>query len=352
MDHVFFDLLAAIDARMIGFYSHGAAAMQAYLRPLLKGLLVFYLMLWVWKTMYGDHDDVLRSGVRRMFRVLVVLGFAFSTPIYVGKIALWVYALPDSWVAAISTTSATSVGSVLDGMFIRGMDLAVEFKDLGSGVVDTVYYSLLGVIVMIVTCLLVGLVFALLVIVKVGLALMISVGPGFILLLLFDATRSLFDGWIRQTATFIFEYVCIVVVASLAFDFLTPILAWTKNNTQNGFYAFAPVLAVGVAIFLIMKQVPLWARGVTGGWHTDTGGLFGYVGRYSSGALRSAGSAVGSLRGRGDAPPPVQSASASPSPAKDNSPAYVWQPPYRSASTQHHHHHPPQIGHDNVIDAE
>jgi type IV secretion system protein VirB6 len=101
---------------------------------------------------------------------------------------------------------------------------------------------------------------------KVALALILALGPVFIVLLLFDATKRFFEAWIAQLA----NYALVTILATLAAALLLSVLrSYTKNAASLGgaitIAEGARVCIASALVFLVMRQVMSIAAGLASG---------------------------------------------------------------------------------------
>src|SRR5699024_3248594 len=96
----------------------------------------------------------------------------------------------------------------------------------------------------------------LLMIAKIAMAVLLVVGPVFILLLMFNSTKRYFSMWLGQTLNYVLSYVLTVAVISLLFYFVSEYLDAMLGHTDvDSFAASAQLLVMcGIGI-IILRQV-------------------------------------------------------------------------------------------------
>lgn len=116
---------------------------------------------------------------------------------------------------------------------------------------------------------------------KIVLAFLLALGPLFIGMLLFDATRGLFEGWLRTTVSFALVPLAVTVFGAVMLLVLDPYVGLVTGNAARRLFDMGPVITIAliVGVFIIVM-------------------LFGI------GAV--AGIARGLGRSRGDATPPLR----------------------------------------------
>ena len=131
----------------------------------------------------------------------------------------------------------------------------------------------------------------LIILAKIAVAILLAVGPLFILLLIFYNTKSLFDGWLRTLLNYavipIFVYALLALMLSIA---ERPLQFLESNSAPND-----PILtSIGVFFFisivsmLLLAQVMNMAASVTGGLSLSTMGAGGWASRAGSNFAKAA----------------------------------------------------------------
>ena len=143
--------------------------------------------------------------------------------------------------------------------------------------------------------LVVGFVTFLLMLAKLAVAILLGVAPFFILLYLFDSTRSIFEGWLRQTISFalipVITYSLLLLIISILDTAATTMLA-ASDSSLTSLSSLAPYLLVMVASFLLATQILGIASGIGGGLQLSTLGAFGRSISAATAPGRAAGAAA------------------------------------------------------------
>lgn len=120
---------------------------------------------------------------------------------------------------------------------------------------------------------------ALIVIAKIGTALVLALGPVFIVFLLMSPTKHMFASWLQQL--FSFAFMLILTYTTIVF-FLQMYEGSINSIPDNGSIALgdiANLLVVSLIGFLVLGQVQGIASGLAGGAQLGTLGAFTAVGR-------------------------------------------------------------------------
>ena len=232
-------------------------------------LLVLYVAGFGVSLMLGRSNLGVRALVPKMMTLGLVLTFAtsfvaFSTlfyNIFVGG--------PD-WIAGILTgvrgESATGVfAQKLDVVFLAVQQASGDAKDISA-------FSPPGMMWIGAMLLLLGTV-GLLVTARIALALLLAVGPIFVVLALFEGTRGLFTGWLKGLTMMALAPLFAVLGGSIMLEMAVPVLAALVavpgKIDQQAAMAFFLVGAVHMALMLLALKV---SATMVSGWQ-----VFGLV---------------------------------------------------------------------------
>ena len=149
---------------------------------------------------------------------------------------------------------------------------------------------------------------------KIALALLLALGPVFVVLALFNATRGLFTGWLKAVVMLAITPLFAVLGGSLMLELAVPVLVALAQNPNEidprAAMGFFMIGAVHAALMIMVLKV---AGTMVAGWS-----VFGLAG--SQGESDGAGAAVASRGSTIPAPATMQSADAargaSPAPSR------------------------------------
>jgi type IV secretion system protein VirB6 len=284
----FQDFWTWLDARLATYVSVHAADLAAALTPVAGTLGVIYVMLWGWLHLRGQIEEPFMEGVKRILTLFVVFGVALHLWGYHDVIVAVFYQGPTELAAALA--GAQSPVALIDTIWTQGGGVADTLWGKGSLLTGDGGFYIAGLLVY----LLVG--FAclytlfLISLAKIALSVLLALGPLFILLTLFDATRRLFDAWIHELTNYGLVSVLTVMVTTLLLDLLSSYAAQTvaRGGDLLTVDALNLALAAGLVILVLLQVMPMSAR-LAGGFALATQGV---VDRGVAGLRRAVG-AVG-----------------------------------------------------------
>lgn len=264
-----------LDSQLVTYIGDNTARVAAALEPAVVVLATIYVMLWGYLQLSGQLQEPLGAGLRRIIVLVVVLGGALHLWLYDAVIVDTFYRAPAALSAAVvgagdpvATVDAiwASGGQVADALWNRGGVLSGDFGFYLAGVV---VWSLMGLLC-VYTMFLIALS-------SIASAILLALGPLFIVMLLFDATRRYFEGWLAQLATYALINVLTVLVGALLLQLVSSYAAQTAQRGQAILTVDAlDMVLAAMIVFLLLRQIMPIAGGLAGGIAPST---FGAVSR-------------------------------------------------------------------------
>ena len=253
----FWTWLAARLASYIGTYT---AATAAAIEPVAVTLGVLYVMVWGYLHLKGSIEEPFVSGALRILTLALVFGVGLR---------LWAYhtVITDTFFEAPIQLAANIIGAsdpvrTVDTIWEQGGAVAsalwerggVFSGDLGFYLAALVVYILMG-LVCVYAMFLISLS-------RIALAVLLALGPLFILMLLFASTRRFFEAWLQQLANYALISVLTIFVAGLM---LEVVRSYAEQTAALGSAILTVdalnMVLTAVLVFLVFLQVmPIAAR--------------------------------------------------------------------------------------------
>jgi len=120
----------------------------------------------------------------------------------------------------------------------------------------------------------------LIILAKLAVALILAVGPIFILLLIFNDTRKLFEGWLRTLINYALIPIFVYTLLALLLALVQPPLTYLQNNSGVNSAALTGVGPFALITFmatLLLQQVLNISANITGGVSLSTMGAVGQI---------------------------------------------------------------------------
>ncbi|WP_394730471.1 type IV secretion system protein [Altererythrobacter sp. GH1-8] len=225
-------------------------------------LLTLYVAFFAIALLLGRSSLDVRALMPRMITLGLVLTFATSWVAYQSVVWNLAIGAPD-WLAGLllgSEGSATqSFGAKLDVVFA-----AVQQTTAGDQNFST--FSPPGMMWLGALLLLLGTV-GLLVTAKIGLALLVALGPIFVVMALFNPTRGLFAGWLKGVVMLALVPLFAVLGGSIMLELAVPVLAaLAAVPNQVDPQAAMAFFLIGAVHCALMAMVLKVASAMVAGW--------------------------------------------------------------------------------------
>ena len=278
--------------RLADYVSVNVAATAAAIEPAAVSLAVIYVMVWGVLPLRGAVEEPVLTGAVRIVRLVVVFGVGLR---------LWQYnaAIVDTFFAAPVALAASLAGAAdpiatVDALWDRGGTVAAFLWEKGGVFNGDVGYYLAAVIVYVLMGAVCVYTLFLMSLARVALAVLLAIGPLFIVLLLFDGTKRFFEAWVAQLANYALVGVLAVLVASLL---MTVVEAYAVQTAAKGAAILTvdalDMLLVSGLVLLILRQVMPIAARLAGGVALASHGVMGAAAARGLGAMQRGGSYAG-----------------------------------------------------------
>lgn len=230
------------------------------LGPALTILLTLFIALFAMGLFFGRTNLNIRSVVPRMITLGLVLTFATSWVAYQSVVWNLAVATPD-YLAGVMTggqgSATTNFADKIDIVF-AAVEQASGNQNQGAADAAISAFSPAGMMWLGAMLLLLGTV-GVLVTAKIGLAVLVALGPIFVVMALFDGTRGLFTGWLKGVVMLALIPLFAVLGGSVMLELSVPVLAALGQVPgvidARAAAAFFVVGAVHVALMVMVLKV-------------------------------------------------------------------------------------------------
>lgn len=296
------DFLMKFDSAVVSYWQNLVTNVVGALSPVATSLIGIYIVIWGWAMLRGHIQEPVTDGLGRMTRMAMIVSVALSVGYYNSLFANWISATPD-YLAGLGASGGGGTSSSL----IQYADQVAEqlltiWDAMGKAMAATGWTTVLsatptiivGVVMFIAILLLLIYVVFLLILSKMAIAILIGVGPIFVLSLIFESSKNWFSMWWAQVLNYSFLALLAGAASALVLRFLMQYLASadlpTAISTGQGFTsAMVPPIAFAGIGLLLLTQAPSMSSGLAGGIALSTLGAFG----------QTVGGAYGRMTGMG-----------------------------------------------------
>jgi type IV secretion system protein VirB6 len=274
-----------LNGQLAGYIGNNTARLASVLEPAVVTLATVYVMAWGYLQLTGKIEEPLLTGLKRIAVVALVLGVGLRLWLYNTLIVDTFYNAPAALAAAV--LGGTDPVGTIDAIWAAGGSVAGNLFSKGSFTVSGIGFDIVGVVIWCLMGLLCVYAMFLIALSNIALAVLLALGPLFIGMLFFDATKRFFAAWMAQLANYAFITVLTVMTGALLLRVVQSFAAQTMalGSGVKAVDALNMVL-VAVLVFLVLRQVMPIASGLAGGASLNS---FGIVSRSVGSAMRGTG---------------------------------------------------------------
>jgi len=266
--NVFDSFLKEFEQPITAFVSTSVSNLAPYIDGPLRTAVMLYVILYGFAVMRGAISEPIMEFAWRAMRIVVVVLLATNSSTFQQYVTgLFFDTLPKEIGNAFAGSGLnTSSGAPFDQLLSKGIYVADKICDQ-AGITD-VAPALIAAILLVFVAVGSFLQFAILLYAKVGLGVVIALGPIFIALGLFEATRPFTEAWLRQVANFVILLVLVVALVGLMLTTVSGFIDRFAANAGTAGELVVAAVAISAVLGLsgyIALQLPTIAGGLAGG---------------------------------------------------------------------------------------
>jgi len=262
----------SVTTMLTGVVTPMVASMSEKLMPFVAVCLSIALIWYGWLIMTGAIQTPVLAAARRVLNIGIIVGIAGAGGLYQQQIAGVMLDLPTS-VAKLFTDSQKTPSEMMDEAANKGAEIGTRIQDrapTGVGNLARAFgFFIIALLISIISAFMSAVGMIVLITVKVGMGIVVVLGPLCILALLFEPTRDFFKAWLRQ-AMFYAIYAGLFMVVFMfimgMFGMLQKgLLDLTKADQINVFSMLTALIFFSICSKFMLGQVSEVARSVAGG---------------------------------------------------------------------------------------
>ena len=280
-------LISQIDALVLAFVQNAFGDLMPVVQILWRLMFIVFIAVFGYKVIISGRFKAPELIVN-CIKIIVLLCVATQWDTFYLLLYAMVTDLPSDIAGKImhgvasslpssAPTDALSANAALSLFYDRSMEVSAKLLQ-GAGWNNFGLYFYASAI-WFGSILFTGYAAMLIILAKIAVALLLAVGPLFILLLIFANTRNLFEGWLRTLLNYaiipIFVYALLALLLTLA---ESPLKAMEDNIGADGpvITYIAPFLFVSFVSVMLLAQIMNMAASITGGLSLSTlgGGMW------------------------------------------------------------------------------
>ena len=269
------------------------------------GMMVIYVLLWGAGISSGQIQEPFGDGIRRILRIITISILGLTAANYQGVIADFFIHVPAELAtqmvnpgAGTAGASSDSLADILDNALARGLAIGGQAWDMAESLSifdGAIGYYLIALVLYLVVTVIVAIATGMVFVTFIALALLLSVGPFFILMAIFQTTQRFFEAWLGQVITMAVLFLLIASAVSLCFAvFEKFVTALPQDSWEDTILNMVKVLTSAVAIVTVLKQTESMASALGQGIALSAQQFAGKLARPGQRLASMAGMASGS----------------------------------------------------------
>lgn len=262
--------------------------------PLIGACVMFYIVYLAYQMLYNQENLMVMEVVKTIGSLAAVTTVALSTSWYLEHVVPAVLYSGDDIAQALLGGDA-GAGSSLQTMvdtIIKQIEKMYDLIDFhvteGDSWVATFNIFLMILLTILGALPFVGVATAYLLIAKIAVSFLLILGPMFVMMAFFPATREIFRAWTGQC----FNYILLMIMYPLAFSIFSQVLDITVFQNRITFEKSIMIFIVFFAMVVLSVQIPVLCSTLSGGV-----GISGLVGSISSTVRGAMSAGKGAYKG-------------------------------------------------------
>ncbi|WP_241081382.1 type IV secretion system protein [Achromobacter xylosoxidans] len=262
----------SVTTMLTGVITPMVASVTEKILPVVSVGLSIALIWYGWLMMSGAIRTPVLTAARRVVNIGVIVGIAGTGGLYQQQIAGAMLDLPSS-VAQIFTGTLKTPSEMMDDAANKGAEIGTKIQERAPDGVSNIgrafVFVVVALIITVISAIMSAIGMLVLITVKVGMGLVVVLGPLCILALLFEPTKDFFKAWLHQAMYYavyagLFMVVFMFIMGMFAM-LQKGLLDLTKADQINIFSMLTALVFFMMCSKYMLEQVSDVAKKVTGG---------------------------------------------------------------------------------------
>jgi type IV secretion system protein VirB6 len=284
VDYTFLaNIFATVDTATTAYIGTTAAAVAADVGPIATKMFTLYLIFYGFAIYFNKTGELIMETAARLIKVGFIMHLAIAIGTYNTLISDTLIGMPDYLMGLVSGSTTTASKTVLDDILSDAINSGTAVWEQGSMLPPDAnpgaYFLALIMWISALVC--IGYGAFLIILSKVALAVLVGIGPMFIICLMFESTKKFFESWLGQALNYVLISMLTVAVIKLLFGMYANAAQATMTaattSADFGLLSCVSMLILAVICFLILMQVQTIASSLAGGVSISTMGAINWA---------------------------------------------------------------------------
>lgn len=263
----------SVDAMLNTFATQTASNVIFGFQMLLLTGVALYITMTGYAISTGAVESPFWAFIKQSLKILIISGFVMTADGYTSTVVSAMQGLESGIADIMSSPNATSTNiyQVLDKSVDSGLNVAYdmmgkaakrEFYEIGQ-----MFWDLINALMMAIAVFLIHLpAAATIIMAKLGLSILLGIGPLFIAALMFPITAPWFDKWFQQAMAFILEIAIVMVVVTVGVALYKALFEKViVTGADNPISSFVQIIALALIVLFALKKTSGLGAQIAGG---------------------------------------------------------------------------------------
>ena len=263
----------SVDAMLNTFVTQTASNVILGFQLLVLTCVALYITTTGYAITTGAVEAPMRTFLKQCLKIIIITAFCMTSDGYMSTVVSAIQGLESGLADIMSSPTATSTNiyQVLDKSVSSGLDVAYdmlgkaakrEFFEIGQ-----MFWDLINALMMAIAVFLIHLpAAATIIMAKLGLGILLGIGPLFIAALMFPITAPWFDKWFQQAMAFILEIAIVMVVVTVGVALYKALFEKViVTGADNPIASFVQIIALALIVLFALKKTSGLGSQIAGG---------------------------------------------------------------------------------------
>lgn len=274
------NIFETVDRAVADYIQSTAGNVVDAVAPVANQMLTLYIILWGFAMYRGVIQEPVLDAAFRLMKVAIIMNLAISVGTYSALIANNLYVLPEYLVGLFGNGGTTADSkATLDRVLSDALNASQSAYEKAD-IFDNPGAYLVAAIIWISAFGSVGYAAFLIILTKVMIAVLLGIGPIFVICLMFESTKKFFEAWLGLALNYaLISALCIAIVKFMFGMFADAAKgALEASHTDEfGIASIASLLLMSIVSFLCLMQVQNLASSLAGGIAISTMGAVNWA---------------------------------------------------------------------------
>lgn len=275
MSQLYTNLFAGFESISNTYITGNTTKFISYIAEPTFMLLAIYVMLWGLSHIMGLIKEPITDAAKRFIKIGFIIGIALNYDTYSTYVINIITKGPED-IAAIFVNNYSNIGQTLDTVFDETWEIGNKFWSNAGFFDGNPGMYIVAIIIYAIASVLTAYSAFLIILSKIAIAILIAVGPIFIIAAFFESTRKFLESWVAQLCNYGLLTILVIACNAFILETLRKTALLTAANIKNSddVVTVAPLIVIGIISGLILSQLPSIASGLAGGLSITSLGAF------------------------------------------------------------------------------